>query len=1674
MKNRLDSAATRTNTNLMHASAIIGSCNHLKSGSKHLICHKSTHKVCDPLQYFLSLESHSHTPTPSARRAFNSSCSAWSISFRSKVDSGSGSTHLRHDSYQRQGGVAKHDSHENCTNYQRIIFTLFGCLLLWLTRVCVLLLLFDCVSMCTGECVPIGLFSISASPSHSIAEMSAAAAAAAAAASGPGGGAHLKKFTQAQLSKKAAERASDVPNYRQLFLSCRVRSEGDSIIVDTAAPQWKKLIQLCKAADEAKQKKAKEEANGKPPPAGTPAPPATESSNGNPTAAVTATVTATAATADPKQPTANNNATTTTNTTLPIPSASIPASSVPTNAEGSTATPAIPPPAAPAAPTQAPTPTPAPATLPLAHSNSIERLFSKAANSLRAIAKDKSDAPKPRDSSPAPIPIPAQPDRRSETPDPGQSISLSSSPQLGPGAPPSAPMGIPPRGVRSGSGSSAALNPFISSLPPPMLPSPTLPVPIVSTGGSSSQASTPPLSTTPSSSSAVNFFKEFINKVSDEMKGINTSSASAAGSSSAASSSTSSSSDPASANLPPFAEPNFLPVVGPFPQPVLSPMLSSVQALTRTPPLGPRSISKLGGRSELDEFASAAAPPLSLSPAPGAKKRRAKRQSEIAEIVRAPAAHLPTPFHSIALKAVEDENADHSIDDEPKIDSEVGPDDEQEGRPTVEEGEPYSGRSLLTASPMGGRRVKKAREGKKKRVAPVKVDDSIADGTPASSSAVSIAPSPLVAPVPVPPVDAPIAAIDGIDMADLVDDPPQPVKPDGEADDGNQPQPQIEPPGEGEGQPQEVDAAHQSEGEESDAGEGDEESTLSFGLISLNYSIRSSLVDFRSSVSSSLSPRDPTGSLLSLLSCLNASHLIVSAVRVDRFGQLGCEEVGMEDESNDGRFMPEYETIVTKAIANIERTKKLRRLNESHFHSTLDEFVHAWSTSFEQTLFALAEPIPIATSAHPATIDAATLDAARQAIKTFSDVLNAISGERSRQQLQDLCLILLQLRLRARLISPSHVAWSPADLLAFIRVYAPLLSRTSVLAACRDYRLTVVLEQLHSTFDSVGPAPSPTSAKTIATIEQRIVAQNAEQVTHAFQSMAKQKDTLLPYRLLHRCFAQVTHSATNFTATSSVYHALEYAAANFPLIEPWLVAEYLNIQVSLFREDDALSYLSDPLGTVAARCADLRAAPQHLPFHASYLDATPASPHATLGHIALDRQAQQYHLYFHYLRTILNVYEDVRRDDDIVLEFIRICMCFGRPKKEALFRPFNERQADVSPYEPHPQANDQPTLVPVRDSHHAANWVHGEMVLGLLRQSDIYAVPRSSLVHLFSTVGFFRGVVSLYISDLRCSDVDRTDSDRTAIIQHCCLIAICADDPHTFEQCVDAFIIDAETQLEERVQIWKHILNQLYSMLVSPAARTIAPRRLSLRVLLSHLLSSIGSPLTVSLLLSSPLYIELCDRCNLPASFYTSILDHAMLRCEQQTIAHSLMESLDSHLWSDRPKNISETTRAVWQAEIAQAGVDANESGRPGAHRFDARPSTAPTLMPFLSSGDSDDEDDHRSSGDASQRPNEIRFKFDFAGIDARRGAFGSSSRWYEDMSHGAHWGASVRIDGATCIECTLPIDERDATTRPNASAHAQLPAAATPLCVFRCGHVAHANCATERGCNRCSEENTN
>lgn len=777
---------------------------------------------------------------------------------------------------------------------------------------------------------------------------------------------------------------------------------------------------------------------------------------------------------------------------------------------------------------------------------------------------------------------------------------------------------------------------------------------------------------------------------------------------------------------------------------------------------------------------------------------------------------------------------------------------------------------------------------------------------------------------------------------------------------------------------------------------------------------------------SSTSPSPSPTSIASLMQMSVAAHTMLTSTQRHGCGLMsGSHEHDIVNGWQGGNDSSRHRSSPThmlpfsllKSIVHALNDGSLADIHHQLEHISVDEhvdaslFLAAWLGEFERTL--MGEGVDatnehgiagFSTPPHPSSLPATfitLLTAECHALSQRLAATPAVQGALS--QLRELLLIFLQSKLEAvsadrssgsRSSGSTPAAWSSEDVLIFCRVFSPLLCHRSVFSLCHSHELIHVLEHLHGAFEARAAAAAvaaadgkgkrhsvlatqPSAPSGLAsTIHHFLASNHIEQVHQAFQIMSKEQDPLLLHRFMRTCVwnplqptpsPSASQHVTHFSHHLTIALAIEQATALYPAVAPWLLAHLLDIRVSLFWP---VGERQGRMRDIHRHALDLSSAPSSLIYYPHFLQ--PTSKQSAGQQLApLDCVSQQYHYYLHYLRSLLNTYASVREDEQMVLEYVRLVLCFSRPSRDELFRPAYAMQNDellvASPMygSPIPPVQSGVTvhMLPMRDSHLSTKWPMSSLLLNILTQPHIYALDRDVIGRLCAKYGFFPGVVAMQTQMLMDPAMAwESLMAQLSVVRQCLLISICCDDATAFSDTVNCTLLSGTLSLDQRVQLWQYVLVQLHSMHASDHAASIVPRRLHLRMVLNHMFLSIGSQLCVTLLLSDPRFTDLCDRSCLPPSFYTHLLSHAALRVEQQTMEYAMLESVDAYLWSDRSRNMNEQIRAIYQTEMDQHG-DGNKGTGMDGKRHDqtvsrgqraleqrARPSTQSASIPSRAS----------------------------------------------------------------------------------------------------------------------------
>ena len=242
------------------------------------------------------------------------------------------------------------------------------------------------------------------------------------------------------------------------------------------------------------------------------------------------------------------------------------------------------------------------------------------------------------------------------------------------------------------------------------------------------------------------------------------------------------------------------------------------------------------------------------------------------------------------------------------------------------------------------------------------------------------------------------------------------------------------------------------------------------------------------------------------------------------------------------------------------------------------------------------------------------------------------------------------------------------------------------------------------------------------------------------------------------------------------------------------------------------------------------------------------------------------------LTDLVNREPLLRQDSELIYNWMAQCMKHDAPEVNWLYTKVDGE------------------LVP-KERTHLLDWGHADIIMSLIQQPHIYAYDRSRILRLCKEHGFFRGLIYLYTYV----------QDYTPAID----IVLYTDDAQSFERMCHAF----------NTQNWAHILAKWPKVVLKSPRRSITTE-----IIVSTLLQSLGSIETINLLTRAREFSN-----NIPLHVYKDLLNVSKLSIQQDNLLPKLLEGINTHLWSQRSKEMAPQSQYSIEYELRQGNLPYGE-----------------------------------------------------------------------------------------------------------------------------------------------------
>jgi len=291
-----------------------------------------------------------------------------------------------------------------------------------------------------------------------------------------------------------------------------------------------------------------------------------------------------------------------------------------------------------------------------------------------------------------------------------------------------------------------------------------------------------------------------------------------------------------------------------------------------------------------------------------------------------------------------------------------------------------------------------------------------------------------------------------------------------------------------------------------------------------------------------------------------------------------------------------------------------------------------------------------------------------------------------------------------------------------------------------------------------------------------------------------------------------------------------------------------------------------------------------------------------------------------YVTRLLQDEISLRSDEDLIYHWIKQCIAHDAPTADELYGKLPNG-----------------TQVPVYLAYRTNQWGHYDELMNILRKPHQFTYSRDRVRNLCRELGFFPGLVFMECSFKNYNTV----SD----------ILLYSDDLNTFHEICANF----------NSQNWSYILHKWKSVDSFLTLNHVRKRAITQEVIITSMLQCVGSIETMNLLTNVADFGK-----ELPVGIYKELLQAGKLSIQQENLLPKILETINSHLWSHRPKEIAPQSRYWLESEL-----NAAREGK--------------------------------------------TFSVDLPEFDNIQ----PLSRFYEEYQN--HWGVPTKLLGGCCPTCTLP-----------------------------------------------------
>eukprot|EP00026_Physarum_polycephalum_P000440 Phypoly_transcript_00441.p1 GENE.Phypoly_transcript_00441~~Phypoly_transcript_00441.p1 ORF type:complete len:1585 (+),score=566.32 Phypoly_transcript_00441:138-4757(+) len=366
--------------------------------------------------------------------------------------------------------------------------------------------------------------------------------------------------------------------------------------------------------------------------------------------------------------------------------------------------------------------------------------------------------------------------------------------------------------------------------------------------------------------------------------------------------------------------------------------------------------------------------------------------------------------------------------------------------------------------------------------------------------------------------------------------------------------------------------------------------------------------------------------------------------------------------------------------------------------------------------------------------------------------------------------------------------------------------------------------------------------------------------------------------------------------------------------------------------------------------------------------------------------------YIDYLTALLSTREECRKNQNFVHSFFGHCLRTAAPNREDLF------------------SNSQP----VRGAH-KREWGYAESLIEVIQNEyQVYSRNSEHLQHMCEKAGFFPGLLQLYLLHGQ--------------IRQAVDLVVCTDDePGLFHVLSDSS--DSE--------MWSCAMQRMQQMRADFAQPNPESEfAITKDAFLKFMIRRLGPLPAMQLLLKETEFAK--SGISHEAYKVFTTMGKVEIR-EKRPLVYEMLSTIDSYLWSRKPKAVCPQIRYVFELESSLQDASLQNVNLQNANmQFPQQPSTLPSYL------------------DQPSIPGTpVALKFDLENFPV----------FYEEAT--GHWGAETEFSNGTCPLCTLPLLEN-----PEGSGLG-LGSGPTVLIFPKCGHAFHGFCnENDHACSVCVVNN--